>query len=420
MPRALKFVILLGVVSLFADMTYEGARSAVGPFLGMLGASAFAIGVVSGGGELVGYALRLWAGRLADRTRRYWAITFVGYALNLLAVPTLALAGNWQIAAVLVILERTGKALRAPARDAMLSYATKSTGRGWGFGLHEALDQTGATIGPLVLTVVIAQHAADYRRGFVALLVPALAALATLAVAWRFYPHPQDLEVEDVQLASSAGFPKAYWIYLCGSALVAAGYADYPLLAYYFSEAATVSLTWIPALYALAMGVDAIAALVFGRWFDRVGLSVLLIATVLSAGFAPFGFGTRRDFAVLGTILWGIGMGAQESIMRAAIANMTSPARRATAYGIIQPSLRRRLVCWQYIHGLDERSFYRDSDGILGDCATAGDSVLRLDDAPEPTGRVKACETVTPCKWIPAHGGRAAGAAFTSCSSASA
>lgn len=334
MSRALKFVVLLGVVSLFADMTYEGARSAVGPFLGLLGASAFAIGLVSGGGELVGYTLRLWSGRLADRTQRYWAITFAGYGLNLLAVPLLALAGNWQMAAVLVVLERAGKALRTPARDAMLSYATKTTGRGWGFGLHEALDQTGATIGPLVLTVVIAQHAADYRRGFLALLVPAVAALATLAIAWRLYPHPQDLEVEDVQLASSKGFPKAYWVYVCGSALVAAGYADYPLLAYHFSQAATVSLTWIPALYALAMAVDAIAALVFGRWFDRFGLSVVVVATVLSAGFAPLGFGMRPEFAVLGTILWGIGMGAQESIMRAAIANMTSPTRRATAYGV--------------------------------------------------------------------------------------
>jgi len=331
--RALNFVILLGVVSLFADMTYEGARSAIGPFLGMLGASAFAVSVVSGGGELVGYALRLWSGRLADRTRHYWAITFAGYALNLMAVPLLAVAGNWQMAAALVILERTGKALRTPARDAMLSYATKSTGRGWGFGLHEALDQIGATVGPLVLTVVVAQSA-DYRRGFLALLLPAVAALVTLAIAWRLYPDPRELEIEDVDLTTSAGFPKAYWVYLCGSALVAAGYADYPLLAYHFSQAETVSLAWIPALYAVAMGVDAIAALVFGRWFDRFGLGVLLVATVLSAGFAPLGFGIRGEFAVLGTILWGIGMGAQESIMRAAIANMTSPSRRATAYGM--------------------------------------------------------------------------------------
>jgi predicted MFS family arabinose efflux permease len=279
-----------------SDMTYEGARSAVGPFLGMLGASAFVIGVVSGGGELVGYALRLWSGRLADRTRHYWALTFAGYALNLLAAPLLAFAGNWQMAAALVILERTGKALRTPARDAMLSYATKSTGRGWGFGLHEALDQIGATVGPLVLTVVIAQNA-DYRRGFLALLVPAIAALATLAVAWRLYPHPQDLELEDVQLTTSASFPKAYWVYLCGSALVAAGYADYPLLAYHFGQA--------------SCSRD------------------LVVSGVCSARVRK----SRRVRHSRNDPL-GIGMGAQESIMRAAIANMTSPTRRATAYGV--------------------------------------------------------------------------------------
>ena len=161
--RALNFVILLGVVSLFADMTYEGARSAIGPFFGMLGASAFAIGIVSGGGELVGYALRLWSGRLADRTRRYWAITITGYALNLFAVPLLAFAGRWEVAAALVVLERAGKALRTPARDAMLSYATQSMGRGRGFGLHEALDQIGAIIGPLVLTLAV-MESGDYRR----------------------------------------------------------------------------------------------------------------------------------------------------------------------------------------------------------------------------------------------------------------
>lgn len=331
--RALNFVILIGVVSLFADMTYEGARSAVGPFLGMLGASAFAIGVISGGGELVGYALRLWSGRLADRTHRYWAITFAGYALNLFAVPLLAFAGHWQIAAALVILERTGKALRTPARDAMLSYATSSTGRGWGFGLHEALDQIGATVGPLVLALVVAQSGA-YRRGFLMLLAPACAALITLSVAWRLFPRPRDLEVETLELTSSGAFPTTYWVYLAGSALVAAGYADYPLLAYHFAQTSSIALPWIPAAYALAMGVDAIAALVFGWFFDRFGLGVLLVATAVSAVFAPLAFGSRADLAIAGTVLWGIGMGAQESIMRAAIANMTPPARRATAYGV--------------------------------------------------------------------------------------
>jgi MFS family permease len=330
--RPLRVIVLLGVVSLFADMTYEGARSATGPFLAMLGASAFAVALVSGGGELTGYALRLWSGRLVDRTHQYWAITAVGYTVNLLAVPLLALAGSWPVAAALIVLERTGKALRTPARDAMLSYATAHTGRGWGFGLHEALDQVGATLGPLVVTAVVVRGG-DYRRGFALLLVPALAALGTLLVAWRQFPSPRSLEPVSTTL-SSHGFPRRFWTYLTGSCLVAAGYADYPLLAYHFGRSGTVPLAWIPALYGLAMAVDAVVALVAGRLFDRVGMRALVASTIVSAFFAPLALGNGLSFAIAGVVLWGVGMGAQESIMRAAVAEMTPANRRGTAYGV--------------------------------------------------------------------------------------
>jgi MFS family permease len=329
--RALRFVVLLGIVSLFADMTYEGARSAVGPFLGSLGADAFVIGLVSGGGELVGYVLRLWSGRLADATGRYWALTFFGYAVNLLAVPLLALSGRWETAAVLVILERAGRALRTPARDAMLSYATSETGRGWGFGLHEALDQTGAVVGPLIVAAATARWA-GYRAAFAMLLVPALCALGTLTLAWRAYPDPRALEHPDGEPVR-AGLGRAFWVYLAGSALVGLGYIDYPLMAFHFARVGSVSPVWIPVLYAIAMGADGLAALALGRWFDKAGLKVLAVATAGSAGFALLALGSRFDLAVLGTVLWGIGLAAQESVMRAAVASMTSSERRGTAYG---------------------------------------------------------------------------------------
>lgn len=331
-PRTVRFVVLLGVVSLFADVTYEGARSAAGPFLATLGASAVVVSLVSGGGELAGYALRLWSGRLADRTHRYWAIAFAGYALNLLAVPLLALAATWPHAAGLLILERIGKALRTPARDAMLSYATRSMGRGWGFGLHEALDQVGATLGPLVVAGVVL-GGESYRRGFAALVLPALAALVTLALAWRLYPRPRDLEPTGAAIATR-GFSRAYWIYLAGSCLVAAGFADYPLVAFHLHRAGSLPAGWIPALYGLAMAADAVAALVFGRWFDRIGVRVVALSTSLSAWFAPLAFGSGALDAVFGALLWGAGLGTQESIMRAAVAQMTPPERRATAYGV--------------------------------------------------------------------------------------
>ncbi|OGG55434.1 MAG: MFS transporter [Candidatus Handelsmanbacteria bacterium RIFCSPLOWO2_12_FULL_64_10] len=329
---ALKFVVLLGVVSLFADMTYEGARSITGPYLAVLGASATVVGIVAGFGELIGYGLRLVSGYLSDRTGRYWTITAFGYVLNLLAVPLLALAGRWEVAALLMILERTGKAIRNPPRDAMLSHATHEMGRGWGFGLHEAMDQTGALLGPLVVAAVLYRRG-GYQTGFAVLLIPALLALSVLVVAWLLYPRPRDLEPKSVRLASK-GFPRVFWLYLAAVALIAAGYADFPLIAYHFKKVAVVSDNWTPVFYAVAMGVDALAALIFGRLFDRVGLSVLAVAALLSALFAPLVFLGGFSLALAGMALWGVGMGAQESIMRAAVAGMVSADRRGTAYGV--------------------------------------------------------------------------------------
>jgi MFS family permease len=331
-PTATKFVVLIGVVSLFSDLTYEGARSVTGPFLATLGASGTVVGIVAGLGELVGYALRLLSGYLADRTQRYWAIVFLGYGLNLLAVPLLALAGHWEIAAVLMVMERMGKAIRTPARDVMLSCASDSIGRGWGFGLHEALDQIGAILGPLVVAAVFYSRG-TYEAGFALLLIPAIIALSVLFTAYRLYPRPHDLESAAIKVASK-GFPRSFWLYVAAIGCVAAGYADFPLVAYHFKKVASVPEHWIPIFYAVAMGVDAIAALIFGRMFDRIGFPVLVVSVLLSSLFAPLVFMGGFHVALLGMALWGIGMGAQESIMRAAIAEMVPRNRLGFAFGL--------------------------------------------------------------------------------------
>ncbi|MEB2308575.1 MAG: MFS transporter [Candidatus Brocadiaceae bacterium] len=338
---ALKFIVLLGVVSLFADVTYEGARSINGPYLALLGASATTVGFVAGLGELIGYSLRLVAGYISDKMGRYWPITLFGYSLNLLAVPALALAGRWEIAVLLMIAERMGKAIRTPARDAMLSHATKEIGRGKGFGLHEALDQIGAVIGPLAVAGVI-YFKEGYRTGYVILLAPALMAISVLITARWLYPQPRDLEVAQTELETK-GFPGKFWLYLIAVALIAAGYADFPLIAYHLKKVSVVSDAWIPVFYAIAMGVDAIAALFFGYLFDRIGISILVIASLCSMLFAPLVFWGNFSVALVGMGLWGMGMGAQESIMRAAIAEMVPITRRGAGYGIFNAGYG---VCW--------------------------------------------------------------------------
>jgi hypothetical protein len=218
--RAVAFIVLLGAISLFADMTYEGARSITGPYLGMLGITATTIGVVSGFGELVGYAVRLGSGYLADRSGRYWTVTIFGYLLNLFAVPLLALAGNWQIAVVLIIAERMGRAIRSPPRDAMLSHAAGQTGLGWGFGLHQALDQTGAVIGPLVVSGILFLGN-DYRAAFAVLLAPALVSISLVLAARASFPRPHDFDLAPPAL-DTAGLAPSFRVYLVAVALIAA------------------------------------------------------------------------------------------------------------------------------------------------------------------------------------------------------
>ncbi|HAY21800.1 MAG TPA: MFS transporter [Desulfobacterales bacterium] len=335
-PSAQKFVILLGVVSLLSDMTYEGARSINGPFLALLGAGATVVATVAGLGELIGYALRLLSGYLTDQTKRYWSITLVGYALNLFAVPLLALAGRWEIAAALMLTERLGKAIRNPARDAMLSHAASTMGRGWGFGLHEAMDQLGAIFGPLIVAIVLFfQVKGGYASGYAILLIPAILALLVLLTGRYLYPQPHQLEVKVLKVEST-GLSRPFWLYIAAVALIGAGYADFPLVAYHFKREAVMTDTWIPLTYAVAMGTDAVAALILGYTYDRLGIKVMVGATLLSAFFAPLVFLGGFFGAMTGMVLWGIGMGAQESVMRAAIADMVPSPRRASAYGIFQ------------------------------------------------------------------------------------
>lgn len=268
---AIKFIILFGFISLFADMTYEGARSITGPYLEILKANATIVGFVAGFGELIGYTLRLASGYLIDRTHRYWTITFIGYFINLFAVPFLALAGSWEIAATLIILERFGKAIRVPARDTMLSHASQRMGSGWGFGIHEAFDKTGAMLGPIMVALVLFMHG-SYQHAFALLAIPAVIAILVLIIASGLYPHPQNLEIKIPELETK-GISKTFWLYLAGACLVAAGYADFPLIAYHFEKTETMPNFWIPSIYAVAMGVSAISSLIFGRLYDRWGIA---------------------------------------------------------------------------------------------------------------------------------------------------
>jgi len=333
---AFQFIILLGIVSLFGDVTYEGARSVTGPYLAVLGASASIVGLVAGLGEFIGYGLRLVSGYLADRTKAYWPLTIIGYGL-LLSIPLLAFAGYWQLAALFIILERMGKAVRTPARDAILSHATKQVGRGWGFGIHEALDQVGAIIGPLTFSAVFIFHG-GYREGFTILWIPALLTLAILMIARIKVPSPEKLETSDEtsgqNIKDKDRLPRVFWLYTLFTFLSVAGFAHFQLISYHLKVQSVVSDIQIPILYAIAMGVDALVALIIGKTYDKIGLISLITIPLLTLPTPFFAFSHIYNFAVISVVLWGMVMGIHETVMRAAIADLTPIEHRGFAYGM--------------------------------------------------------------------------------------
>lgn len=342
---ALSFIVLMGVVSLFSDMTHEGGKSILGAYLSLTGASAAVVGFVSGFGELVGYSLRCATGRLADRTKRYWLLTIVGYAVDLLAVPALALVpeNGWLWAAALIVVERAGKAVKKPAKDTLLSFAAAQNGVGRSFALQEFLDQLGAFLGPVALFAVMyfkgsGDSLTDYRRCFALLAVPALVTMGLLLAARRLFPRPENFE-PDTKKAAVGNFAsgKKFTLYIAGISLFALGFMDFAMISMHVSRRGLMSPGALPLLYAAAMGVDAAAALAFGWLYDRRGMKALALSALLTAPFSALIFLLPGGVALYaGAALWGAGMGAQESILKAAVATLVPKERRSSGYGSFQ------------------------------------------------------------------------------------
>lgn len=355
--QAMIFIILFGIVSLFSDMTHEGASSIRGAYMSLLGASAGAIGFVSGLGELIGYSMRYVFGKLTDKTKRYWFMTIAGYVLDVLAVPALALVGEhgWIAACGLLIIQRMGKAIKKPAKDTIMSFAASQEGVGKSFGIQEVLDQIGAFLGPVLLYVVMLFKTEGstfeiYSRCFAVLAVPGAITILLLLITKYKFPNPENFEPEEKRFTPFK-VKKEFIFYIAGISLFAFGFIDYSIIIMHVSKTYTnisaqltetsslVNSGTLPLLYAGAMLVDAVAALVFGLMYDKKGVKVLAWSTVISAPFAILVFGTKSTSALLlGIALWGVGMGAQESILKAAVTKMVPKSSRATGYGVFECS----------------------------------------------------------------------------------
>jgi MFS family permease len=345
--KSFQLIILFGCVSLLGDIVYEGARSVNGPYLQIMGANAGIVGLIAGVGEFAGYAIRLLSGYFADRTRAYWAFTFIGYGL-LVSVPLLALTGVWQMAAVFIVCERLGKALRSPAKDTILSQAAKQVGTGWGFALNEAMDQIGALIGTLVFAGIFViggtglKGLPDYQKGYALLSIPFIFLMLCVFLAYRRVPAPALLETAS-RVKEPERLTRVFWLYAVFSFITVVGFVSFILMGYHFKATGILSDAQIPIFYALAMGVDGLAALVIGKVYDMVkthhnkedaGLLILFFVPLLSAMIPVFAFARSFACVVVSVVIWGIVMGAHETIMKSAIADLTPVRKRGTGYGI--------------------------------------------------------------------------------------
>ena len=351
------FIILFGIVSLFSGMTHEGASSIRGAYLSLLGASAATIGFISGLGELVGYSMRYVFGKLTDKSKQYWPMTIAGYVLDIIAVPALALVGEhgWIAACVLLVIQRMGKAIKKPAKDTIMSFAASQEGVGKSFGIQEVLDQIGAFIGPVLLYLVMLFKTEGttfeiYSTCFAVLAIPGVITLILLIVTRCKFPNPEHFEPEPKEYVPFK-IKKEFILYIAGISLFAFGFIDYSIIIMHVSRtyshlasglsetSALVSTGSLPLLYAGAMLVDAVAALFFGTMYDKNGVKALVWSTVISAPFAVFVFAFDSvPMLLIGVALWGVGMGAQESILKAAVTSMVPKASRATGYGVFECS----------------------------------------------------------------------------------
>jgi len=362
--KAFQLLVIFGVISLLGDIVYEGARSVNGPYLKTLAANAAMVGLITGLGEFFGYALRLISGYYSDKTKAHWFFAFLGYGL-IISVPLLSLTGVWQIAAVLMVTERIGKALRAPSKDAIVSSAAKKVGTGFGFGLHEAMDQIGALAGPAIFAIYFALNGAaektavDYQNAYGLFWIPFILMIGCLIYAFTRVPDPSGLE--ERKHNEPDNLTRLFWTYTVFAFVTAAGFISFAIMGYHFKAQNVLSDFMIPVYYGIAMAVDGAAALAIGIFYDKLkeksgrqggGLLALIIMPILSIPIPFLAFTHNMWLALLSAVLWGIVMGAHETIMRSAIADITPVKKRGTGYGIFSFSYGLAMLLGGWLAGM--------------------------------------------------------------------
>ena len=362
--KAFQAVLIFGLISLFADIVYEGARSTSGQYLQLLGANATAVGFIVGVGEFLAYFLRLLAGTAADKSRKYWPFIFAGYGM-LIVVPMMGITSEWKFVLAFVMSERIGKALRNPAKDTILSHVAEGeVGIGIAFGIQEALDQLGAASGPLVFATVFRVFGksglSEYQHSFRVMTIPYALMMLVIYAAYRKVKKDKLFELGEIKRGADEKMQKIFWIYTLFTFFTLLGFANFPLIGYHLKYQGILTDTQITLLYSFTMIVDAVVALIIGYMYDKVkqrtgnkqgGILVLLFVPFATTLIAYLALGTSLVSIVIGLFFYGAVMGAHETIMRSAIADITPLTKRGTGYGIFNTAYGAALFSGSALFG---------------------------------------------------------------------
>lgn len=341
--KAFSLILFIAISSLFCDMTHAGAKSLYGAFLYHIGASAAAIGFVSGLAQFTANSLSLLTGYVADKYHNYWTMTILGYLFCLIAIPALAFVPGygWMAASALIVAERVGKACWQPARNTLISFASAEVGRGKSFSIQSFFNKLGACIGPLILFLVLLFNSDlslldRYHLCFAVLGIPALIGIIFLFLAKRKFAHPENFERYHNAESSQKQRTKEFVLFCLGVSFFGLGYLDFPLITLHLSKIAKINTEYLPLFFSGAMLVSAVAALTFGRLFDRIGVFVLVISTLISSTFSFFVFSSDHiGFLIIGILIWGVGIGAFETVLKSMTTFLVSKEKRSKGFGLL-------------------------------------------------------------------------------------
>ncbi len=337
-PPLPRVVWALGFVSLFMDVSSEIVHSLLPLFLTTtLGASVVLVGLIDGIAESTAAIAKVFSGFLSDRMGRRKPLILLGYGLAGLSKPLFPLAAGAPLVLCARFADRIGKGLRGAPRDALVADVTPGAIRGRAYGLRQALDTTGAFLGPLLAIVLMLVFSGDMRAVFWVAVVPA--GLAVLLVVFGVRDRagePDDVKVQaPIRVSDVAGLSGTFWnVVAIGVVFTLARFSEAFLILKASADGLPMALA--PLVFVVMNVVYALGAYPAGALSDSFGNSRLLLlgAGTLVAADLLLAFSTSLFGTFSGIALWGAHMALTQGIFAKLVAEHAPTSLRGSAFGL--------------------------------------------------------------------------------------